>query len=442
MKKKWICAMMCITLASTMLAGCRSNGDSQEGTGNTQAETELAEGQTAKEQDDSTESVNQEPCEITYFTWSQSPDGEYPQNMIDAFEEKYPWITVNFEMGPQSPDEYVQSQKVKFLAGDGVDVTTIRPEMLEEYVKAGYLEELTGRDYLNNYSKDSLENVMVDGKVYTIPYMKDVIGVMYNKDMFAENGWEVPTCHSEWLDLCDKVAKAGITPMINGLKDGWPIACELAPFMQRVYVDNPDIFKQIAKGEVKYTDQVFVDCFTKIQTYFNSSAVTKDAVGLTYDQSATHFATGKAAMMCHGEWAMGNIMAAEPEFEIGVFQIPYNDKDEKQIGSISIGQSQAVAAGSKNKEAATLFVEYMSGEDAAQLLADACGNFSAVQGISSPGKEQWNELLDAESLPFYYDQMYVGASNEMYKQIQLMFIGDVTVEEALNNIQTVQEKKE
>lgn len=434
MRKKIISIFMSVSMAAVMLTGC---GSKKEAVG---TETQTAAEGTQSEAADTP--AEQESCEITYFTWSQSPDGEYPQNMLDAFEEKYPWISVNFEMGPQSPDEYVQAQKVKFLAGDGVDVTTIRPEMLKEYVAAGYLEDLTGQDFLNNYSEDSLNNVAVDGTVYTIPYVKDVIGVMYNKTMFEENGWIVPTCYEEWRELCNTVAESGITPMINGMKDGWPIACELAPFMHKVYVDNPQIFEQIDKGEIKYTDKVFVDCFTEIQDYFNSTAVTKDAVGLTFDQSATYFATGKSAMMCHGEWAMANISAAEPDFEIGVFQVPYNEKGEKQIGSISIGQSQAVATSSKNKEAAMLLLEYMSSEEGAQYLADAVGNFSAVSGISSPGKEQWMDLLDAEGLPFYYDKMYVGASNEMYKQIQLMFIGDATVEEVLSNIQTVQEKKE
>lgn len=434
MRKKIISIFMSVSMAAVMLTGC---GSEKEAAG---TETQTAAEGTQSEAADTP--AEQEPCEITYFTWSQSPDGEYPQNMLDAFEEKYPWISVNFEMGPQSPDEYVQAQKVKFLAGDGVDVTTIRPEMLKEYVAAGYLEDLTGQDFLNNYSEDSLNNVAVDGTVYTIPYVKDVIGVMYNKTMFEENGWTVPTCYEEWRELCNTVAESGITPMINGMKDGWPIACELAPFMHKVYVDNPQIFEQIDKGEIKYTDKVFVDCFTEIQDYFNSTAVTKDAVGLTFDQSATYFATGKSAMMCHGEWAMANISAAEPDFEIGVFQVPYNEKGEKQIGSISIGQSQAVATSSKNKEAAMLLLEYMSSEEGAQYLADAVGNFSAVSGISSPGKEQWMDLLDAEGLPFYYDKMYVGASNEMYKQIQLMFIGDATVEEVLSSIQTVQEKKE
>lgn len=434
MRKKIISIFMSVSMAAVMLTGC---GSEKEAAG---TETQTAAEGTQSEAADTP--AEQEPCEITYFTWSQSPDGEYPQNMLDVFEEKYPWISVNFEMGPQSPDEYVQAQKVKFLAGDGVDVTTIRPEMLKEYVAAGYLEDLTGQDFLNNYSEDSLNNVAVDGTVYTIPYVKDVIGVMYNKTMFEENGWTVPTCYEEWRELCNTVAESGITPMINGMKDGWPIACELAPFMHKVYVDNPQIFEQIDKGEIKYTDKVFVDCFTEIQDYFNSTAVTKDAVGLTFDQSATYFATGKSAMMCHGEWAMANISAAEPDFEIGVFQVPYNEKGEKQIGSISIGQSQAVATSSKNKEAAMLLLEYMSSEEGAQYLADAVGNFSAVSGISSPGKEQWMDLLDAEGLPFYYDKMYVGASNEMYKQIQLMFIGDATVEEVLSSIQTVQEKKE
>lgn len=427
MKKKWLSVFLCTVMTAGLLAGCGSKEAEVE-----QTKPEAEQGETEEK----------EPCEITYYTWYQSPDGEYPENMIAAFEEKYPWITVNFEMGSQSPDEYVQTQKVKFLAGEGIDVTSIRPEMRQEYVDAGYLEDLTGQEFLNNYAQGYLDNVKVNGTVYSVPYAVGAIGVIYNKDLFAENGWEIPTCREEWLALCEEIAKTGITPMVNGLKDGWPMSGEVAPFMHKVYADNPEIFEQINQGEVKYTDPVFVDCFKEIEAYFHSDAVSQDAIGLTYDQAANYFATGKAAMICHGDWTYEPIMQSEPEFEVGVFQIPYNEKGEKQIGSVSVGSSQAIASSSKNKEAALLFLDYMSSLEGAQFFADHQSNFSAVTGVTQERSKAWNELLNAESIPFYYDQMYVGASNEMYKQLQLLFVGDVTVEEALANIQAVQDKKE
>lgn len=441
--KKAIVILVVVAMLGSLLTGCSGNSS---GNGNKTGETQEATSTQTAAEDTSEEPTaaaeEHEECEITYFTWSQSSDGSYPQNMVDAFEAKYPWIKVNFEMGSQTEEEYSQAQKVKFLAEDGIDVTTIYPSIYKDFIEAGYLEDLTGAEYLSNYTDSTLAQVTVNDKIYGIPFAKDAVGVMYNKDMFAKNGWQVPTCQEEWLALCDTVAAAGVTPMINGAKDAWPLAHEIMPFIHQLYVNNQDIFEKINSKEAKYTDQLFVDCFTKIQNYFNSSAVSKDAIGLTYDQAASYFATGKAAMMCHGEWAMDSISAAEPDFEIGVFQVPANAKGEAQIGTAEVGQFQAIASCSKNKEAAQLFVEFMSSKEGAQYFADAMGNFTAVEGVEAPGKEQWTEIMDAESIPFYYDQMYSGASAELFKQLQLLYIGDTTVEEALQSMQNAQDKSE
>jgi hypothetical protein len=69
------------------------------------------------------------------------------------------------------------------------------------------------------------------------------------------------------------------------------------------------------------------------------------------------------------------------------------------------------------------------------------GNFTAVDGVDAPGKEQWTSIMSMESVPFYYDQMYSGASSELFKQLQLLYIGDTTVEDALSSIQDAQSKK-
>lgn len=433
MKKNVVSVLLVAAMGAGMLTGC---GEKET------AETDTVQDVAAETESGSKETAEHEPCEITYYTWAQSADGVYPQNMVDAFEEKYPWITVNFEMGSQSKDEYVQAQKVRFLSGDGMDVTTLYPSTYKEFADAGYLEDITGEDCLNAYSEASLNAVDLDGKIYAVPYAKDAVGIMYNKDMFEENGWEVPTSQEEWLTLCDEIAAKGITPMVNGAKDAWPLAHEVYPFMQELYVNNPDIFDKIDKGETKYTDAEFTECFGKIADYFGSNAVSQDAIGLTFDQANAYFATGKAAMVCHGEWAMGSMKEAEPAFEIGVFQIPYNQPGEAQIGAQEVGQFQTICSSSKHKEAAQLFIDFISSEEGAKYFADSMSNFSAVEGVATPGMEQWQDVLSADSIPFYYDQMYTGASDELFKQLQLLYIGDTTVEDALSSIQAAQDKKE
>ena len=451
MKNKVISILLSTTIvASSLIMGGCGSSESTASTATSVATDSTTTDSTAQDtstdasatSESTAEAADETPVTITYYTWAQSNDGSYPQSMIDAFEKKYPWITVDFQMGPTDQEEYVQAQKIKLLAGDGIDVTTLFPSTYQDYIDAGYLQDISGSDYLNSYSDDAMKAVTISDKVYGIPYAEDVVGVVYNKDMFDENGWSVPTSREEWLSLCDEVAKTGVTPMTQGVKDTWPLAQEAMPFMQGVYANDSDIFSKISDGSAKYTDQVFVDAFTDMQDYFNSDAVSQDALGLTYDQAAAYFATGKAAMITHGEWIMGSIDAAEPDFNIGVFAVPTNKDGEKAMGAAEIGQYQAICASSTHQEAANLFMSYISSTEGAQYFADSMSNLTPVNGVSTTGKEDWTALLSNDSLPFYYDQMYTGASSELYKQVQLMYSGDTTVEDALTSIQTAQEKQD
>ena len=53
---------------------------------------------------------------------------------------------------------------------------------------------------------------------YALPYAANAAGVLYNKDMFAENGWKVPTNWSEFTALCDEIKESGTLPLYLGFK--------------------------------------------------------------------------------------------------------------------------------------------------------------------------------------------------------------------------------
>ncbi|HNW86910.1 MAG TPA: extracellular solute-binding protein [Candidatus Limiplasma sp.] len=386
--------------------------------------------------------ADQTPVTITYYTWVQSADGAYPQNMIDGFEAKYPWITVDFQMGSNTGGEYSETQSIKLLAGDGIDVTTIKPSDYQQYIDAGYLEDITGSDFLSAYNAAALDAVTSNGKVYGIPFAEDVVGVVYNKTMFDKNGWTVPTNREEYLKLCDTIAATGVTPTVQGIKDTWTTGQEAMIFMQDLYAQHPDLFKNINEGTASYTDADVVAALQEMQDFFSSNAVSKEAAGLTYDQATTYFATEKAAMMTHGEWIMGPINLAEPEFEVGVFPLPTNKAGEAHYGAAEVGQYQAIVASSQHKDAAKLFLSYISSAEGAQYFADTMANMTPVQGVANKALAMWTDLLSEDSLPFYYDQMYSGAQSEFFKQMQLLYSGDTTAADMAAALQAAQDKKE
>lgn len=442
MKKKIFTTLLTGALTISLLTGCGNTSATTSKSAPASTTTESPSDTSKATTDSTSEDLDQTPVTITYYTWVQSADGEYPQNMIDGFEAKYPWITVDFQMGSNTGGEYSETQSIKLLAGDGIDVTTIKPSDYKQYIDAGYLEDISGESFLSAYNSAALDAVTSDGKVYAIPYAEDVVGVVYNKTMFEENGWQVPTTREEYLALCDKIAATGVTPTVQGIKDTWTTGQEGMIFMQDLYGQNPDLFTNINNGTAKYTDDVVVKALKEMQDFFSSNAVSKDAAGLTYDQASSYFVTEKAAMMTHGEWIMGPINLAEPDFEVGVFSLPTNKEGEAHYGAVEVGQYQAIVASSQKKEAGKLFLDYISSAEGAQYFADTMSNMTPVQGISNAGLDMWSALLSEDSLPFYYDQMYSGAQSEFLKQMQLLYSGDTTAEDMAAALQAAQDKKE
>lgn len=387
-------------------------------------------------------SAEGETVELNYYTWYQSSDGSYPANVIEAFEEKYPNIKINLEVGSQNVDEYLEMQKVKLLSGKNIDITTVRSESYDSYIEAGYLTDVTGEAYLENYSDSYLDMITRDGSVYGIPYAMDIYGCIYNKTMFEENGWSVPANYQEFMALCDEISAAGITPTVQGYKDSWPMAQDMELFMNKAITADEEIYNKIAAGEAKYTDDLFVDIITKMNEFFQSSAVTETNMALTYDQAAAYFASGQAAMLMHGEWVLDSIKGAEPEFEIGICAAPLNDESEEQRGVVAITSVQAIAASCEHPEEAKLFLEYLSSVEGATYMDTSLGNFTPVSGIESEKLKEWEDVLSLPSKDFFTDYTYTGVSSEMYKSGQLMFEGQITPEEMCQAMQDAQDKKE
>ncbi len=444
MKKKLFTAFLTCAIVIGLMAGCGNNTTASDSTPTatpaaaTDSGTDAATATPASATDD----ADKTPVTITYYTWVQSADGEYPQNMIDGFEAKYPWITVDFQMGSNTGGEYSETQAIKLLAGDGIDVTTIKPSDYQQYIDAGYLQDITGESFLSAYNAAAIDSVTSAGKVYGIPFAEDVVGIVYNKTMFEANGWSVPTNREEYLALCDAIAATGVTPTVQGIKDTWTTGQEGMVFMQNLYGQNPDIFTNINNGTAKYTDAVVVETLQEMQDFFASDAVSPEAAGLTYDQAASYFVTEKAAMMSHGEWIMGPINLGEPEFEVGVFSLPTNKAGQAHIGAVEVGQYQSIVASSQHQEESKLFLDYISSAEGAQYFADTMSNMTPVIGVSNASLNMWAELLSEDSLPFYYDQMYSGAQSEFLKQMQLLYSGDTTADEMAAALQAAQDMKE
>ena len=109
-----------------------------------------------------------------------------------------------------------------------------------ELQSAGVLTDLSGEAFLDNINESYINmlyalNKDQEEKSYGVPYATNSSGIIYNKDIFAENSIEIPTTFSELMEVCEKLEAAGVTPFELTFKDAWtilPAWNSMAPVMQ------------------------------------------------------------------------------------------------------------------------------------------------------------------------------------------------------------------
>ncbi|GAA1504856.1 raffinose/stachyose/melibiose transport system substrate-binding protein [Agromyces terreus] len=162
-------------------------------------------------------------------------------------------------------------------------------------------------------------DALYDGEQYVLPTEFNVEGIWYNKQLFAENGIEVPTTWDELVAAAEKLNAAGVIPFSADGQDGWPLTRLVGNYIFRDL--GPDALQKVADGEAKLTDPEYVKAAEAVadlgaKGYFGPSVTSID-----YMTAMNQFLTGQAGMFYMGSWALAN----------------FNDPAQNQIGAENVG---------------------------------------------------------------------------------------------------------
>ena len=138
------------------------------------------------------------------------------------------------------------------------------------------------------------------GRIYAIPEERDSIGIFYNKALFAKAGIaSFPTTWSEFLADCAKLKASGTIPFAM---DGnwvtllmWANLIGTRPGGAQFLLSGTSKGNYAANAAVVQATEFLKSLHT--QGYVNSDAFTGD-----YNNAATPFVQGQAAMIANGPW--------------------------------------------------------------------------------------------------------------------------------------------
>lgn len=157
------------------------------------------------------------------------------------------------------------------------------------------------------------------GTLKTIPYQPNIFAFFYNKALFEQAGIEKePTTWAEFLDVCQKLKDAGITPMT--MDDAYA-TCVIGYHLARL-VGEERVKEIVNNGE--WDDPAVLQMAKDIED-LATKGYFSEMVGSNVWPAGqnSELAVGTAAMYLNGSWLPNEVKAMTgPDFQWGCFAYP------------------------------------------------------------------------------------------------------------------------
>ena len=373
-RKNAISAVLAVAmLTAAILPGCSSGGDS--------GVTEI-------------EILQYKPEAATYF---------------DQVEEQFNASHDDIHLTISSPNDASTILRTRFIREDYPDIIGIGGDIsYSYYVDADILADVSDYPGLADVKQsylDILENLEITPKdgTYGVPYVANAAGILYNKDMFEEHGWEIPESWGELIDLCEEIKAEGILPFYFGFRDTW--TC-LAPWNSlAVDLAPADTCQRVNAGETTFSKE-YVEVAEKCLELVSYGP--EDPFAYGYNDACTAFANGESAMYPIGSYAVPQILSVNPEMNIDSFVTPGNDDASKNTLNSGVDLMFAVTAECENKEAAYEVLDFLMEDANIQAYIDDQNAVPCKDGDFdlAPMLDGMTSFIESGNMTDYQDHYY------------------------------------
>ena len=328
------------------------------------------------------------------------------KDVVAAYEKQNPDVKIELTTSKQIADEITPGMK----AGDYPDViqlgqgneSALTETMLKDKAVADVTdvldmtipgEDQTVRDKLVDGVIGLYTNPYGDDQTYLMPMYYSPNGLVYNKTLLEQNGWEVPTTWDEMFELGDKAKAEGISLFT------YPTAGYFDSVTTALLADvgGEELFNDVMmyKKDIWKTDdarKVLEIIYQLVTEYLNP-----DTVGYANSQDFTKnqqsVLDGKSVFMPNGTWIVNEMKDAPRTdgFDWGFAPVPTLKADDTHYVKTAL-EAIWIPAKAKNQEEAKKFVAYMYSDEVAEIFAKT-GAIQPIKGMT--------DEVDDTLKPFY-----------------------------------------
>lgn len=296
--------------------------------------------------------------------------------------------------------EYDKMLKVKMMSEEGPDLFVTDDIAMSQFqVPKSWFENLSERPWTKRLSDGGKKIIQWnDGQITGMPITNPGgFGIIYNKAIFKKLGLEVPTSWNQFLEICEKIKKAGIVPVNIQLANGAEFGT--THIMHQLFAnaelnrgkDADRFWQDMNTHKIKLTDvKEYEQALNQMIELKTKGYINDDFINNTFEMTQEKLGSGKVAMHPAGDFILEPLLAKYPDMDLGFFSMPFGDTP----GAIALyaGVGISVNAKAAHKEAALDLIDFFASKEQQDMYMQKSPGTSVFSDIDAKPNMISNDL--------------------------------------------------
>ena len=237
------------------------------------------------------------------------------QGVTEAFSALHPNVSFEIEERPGGTDGD-NIVKTRLATGEMTDVLFYNSgSLLQALNPSESLVDLAGDPMLDNVEDAFLPMVSQGDGVFGVPIGTGMGGgILYNRQIFEDNGLEVPLTWEEFAANNDVLLEAGVTPVGASFGTTWTSQLFVLADFYNVAQEAPDFAEQYTANEAHYADTpAALRSFERLQDAYESGWWNEDYGSALFEDALRMLADGEIAQYPMLTFALSEIASLYPD---------------------------------------------------------------------------------------------------------------------------------
>jgi raffinose/stachyose/melibiose transport system substrate-binding protein len=285
--------------------------------------------------------------------------------MVANFERVYPNIKI--EVDYPEATTYPSVLLTQVQAGNAPDLMSVGAGASAAFAvyalgSQGKLLDLSSSPWKKRIPQAWRKFVTVKQRIYGFPTGYNLVGMVYNKDLFQQLQLQVPKTFGELLTLCGKIRAAGKIPIAAGFA-GVAASVNMANILMNEFVYNKDPNWTLERIQHKVTfagSPLWQRAYNAVVQMRDANCFNPAPAATSTPQQYAMVASGQAVMMPASTQETAALAAINPNLNSGLFVLPADNAADTVVPS-GVGQlTFAVSKDTKHPKEARMFIDFLA----------------------------------------------------------------------------------